>query len=99
MGPLPRREEPVHRRRQRLRDGRRGEPDLDHPGRGALHRRPDEAAAGEFVRLTLMSSPVFGGGYRRGKATLAISLIPDLKPADTTTGAGPLLYPPPYDGG
>ena len=39
MGPLPRREEPVHRRRQHLGHRRRREPDLDHPGAGALHRR------------------------------------------------------------
>ena len=31
--------------------GRRREPDLDHPGPGALYRRPDEAAAGDAVRL------------------------------------------------
>ena len=30
---------------------RRREPDLDHPGAGALHRRPDEAAPGDTVRL------------------------------------------------
>ena len=51
LGPLPRREEPVHRRWQHLGDGRRREPDLDDPGPGALHRRPDEAAAGDAVRL------------------------------------------------
>ena len=30
---------------------RRGEPDVDHSGAGALHRRPDQPAPGQFVRL------------------------------------------------
>ncbi len=51
MGPLARREEPVHRRRQRVRDVRRREPDLDHPGDRALRRRPDEATPCQPLRL------------------------------------------------
>src|SRR5690348_15199667 len=53
MGPRARCEEPVHRRRQPVRHVRRGEPDLDHPGAGAVCRRPDEAAPRQFVRLRL----------------------------------------------
>ena len=51
MGPLPRREEPVHRRWQHLRHLRRREPDLHHPGAGAVYRRQHEAASGDPVRL------------------------------------------------
>ena len=51
MGPLARREEPLHRRRQRVRDVGRRESDLDHPGDRALHRRPDEATPCQPFRL------------------------------------------------
>ena len=51
MGPLPRREEPVHRRRQHLRHVGRRKPDLHHPGAGALYRRQHQAAPGDAVRL------------------------------------------------
>ena len=51
MGPIARREEPVHRRRQPVRHLRRGEPDLDDPGAGALRRRSDETAPGEPIRV------------------------------------------------
>jgi choline dehydrogenase-like flavoprotein len=51
MGAVARREEPVHRRRQPVRHLRRREPDIHDPGPGALHRRPDEAAPGQSVRL------------------------------------------------
>ena len=55
MGPLPRREEPVHRRRQHLGDVGRRQPDLDHPGAGALHRRQHQAAPRQSVRLRAIS--------------------------------------------
>ena len=51
MGPLARREESLHRRRQRVRHVRRREPDLDHPGDRALRRRPDEATPCQPLRL------------------------------------------------
>ena len=51
VGAVARREEPVHRRRQPVRHLRRREPDIHHPGPGALHRRSDEAAPGQPVRL------------------------------------------------
>src|SRR3981189_2863671 len=50
-GGVGRCEEPVQRRRQSLRRLGRGEPDIHDPGSGALHRRSDEAAPGQFVRL------------------------------------------------
>ena len=39
VGPLPRRPQSVHHRRQRVRDGRGGEPHLHDPGLRALRRR------------------------------------------------------------
>ena len=42
MGPLSRRAQPVHRRRQHLRDRRRREPDPHDPGPGPLHRGYDQ---------------------------------------------------------
>ena len=39
LGPQPRREEPVHHRRQRVRDLGRRQSDADHTGRGAVRRR------------------------------------------------------------
>ena len=44
---LPRRPEPVRRGRQRLRDGRRGEPDVYDPGAGAPRGRRLQAECGE----------------------------------------------------
>ncbi len=45
--------EPVHCGRQHLGHVGRGEPDLDDPGIGALHRGQHEAASGDPVRLSL----------------------------------------------
>ncbi len=39
--PRPRRRQPLHRRRQRVRDVRRGQPDVDDHGHRAASRRPD----------------------------------------------------------
>src|ERR1700730_10288366 len=51
MGTVARCEEPVHRRWQFVRHLRWREPDIHDPGPGALHRRSDEAAPGQPVRL------------------------------------------------
>ena len=50
-GRMPRREEPLHRRWQHLGHLRRCEPDLHHPGAGALYRRQHEAAPRDALRL------------------------------------------------
>src|SRR5262245_40802771 len=51
MGEVARRKESVHRRWQSVRHLRRREPDLHDPGPRTIHRRSDEAAPGQFVRL------------------------------------------------
>ena len=56
MGAQPRREEPVHHRWQRLRDRRRRQPDIDHPGDRALRRRPDQDPHLRAVRLRPMNT-------------------------------------------
>ena len=44
--------QPLHRRRQHLRDGRRREPDLHDPGARALHRRHDQEEPRQPLRLS-----------------------------------------------
>src|ERR1700737_4287362 len=54
MGPLARREEPLHRRRQRVRHVRWRQSDLHHPGYRALRRRPDEEPPRQSLRLRIV---------------------------------------------
>ncbi len=51
VGALPRREEPLHCRREHLGHLGRREPDIDHPGPGTLHRRYHQYAPRDTIRL------------------------------------------------
>jgi hypothetical protein len=70
-------------------------PDRPHTKQSRATWQPPSQGGGFFL---CMSSPVFGGGYRRGNAPSSISPISDLKSVCTSTVACPLLYPPPKTG-
>src|ERR1700741_4432643 len=78
MGPFARREEPLYRRRQRVRHLRRRQSNVHHPGHRALRRRPDEEPPRQSLRLrtTMLVEKSLTTAQRDDRRVIAGMMIP-----------------------
>src|SRR5258708_19361763 len=94
MGPLPRRQKPLHRRWEHLGDFRRRQPDLDHPGARALYRRQHQATSRRSVRLrkSAMKNRDLNPEQVRDLRALAGAIIPPSATYPVPAAAANLIF-------